>query len=137
MRHPAADGSHRLTLPRPARSPVPVKDTEMTIRTEPSVHDYLSRAPSPAWWGPDVDRSMRRASLTAGIGTLLMIPLAVFGNFVAVQVLLTHGDAETTARDILASEGPFRRLLDRPRGLSPDPSAIALRYAGHTVSGSK
>jgi hypothetical protein len=85
-----------------------VKDTEMTIPTERPVHDYLSGAPSPARWGLDAEQWMRRASLTAGIGTLLMIPLAVFGNFVAVQGLLTQGDAEKTARDILASEGIFR-----------------------------
>jgi hypothetical protein len=85
-----------------------VKDTAMTIPTEPPVHAYRSGAPSPAGWALDAEQSMRRASLTAGIGTLLMIPLAVFGNFVAVQGLLTQGDAEKTARDILASEGTFR-----------------------------
>jgi Domain of unknown function (DUF4386) len=80
----------------------------MTIRTEPAVQDHLGDAPSPARWRPDAAQSMRRASLTAGIGTLLMIPLAVFGNFVAVQGLMTQGDAEKTARGILASEGIFR-----------------------------
>jgi Domain of unknown function (DUF4386) len=86
----------------------PVKETEMTIRTDPPDQDYLGDAPQPAWRGLDVDWSTRRASLTAGIGTLLMIPLAVFGNFVAVQGLVRPGDAEATARDILASEGTFR-----------------------------
>ena len=93
MKPAAADSSHRVTRPRPsrrpARSPDPVRETEMTIPTEPSVHAYRSGAPSPARWGLDADRSMRRANLTAGIGTLLMIPLAVFGNFVAAQGLLT------------------------------------------------
>jgi hypothetical protein len=52
---------------------------------------------------------MRRASLTAGIGTLLMIPLAVFGNFVAVQGLLTQGDAGFTAMN----EALRRRVTER------------------------
>jgi len=60
------------------------------IRIEPPVQDHLSEAPPPARWGLDADGSMRRVSLTAGIGTLLMIPLAVFGSFVAVQGLLTQ-----------------------------------------------
>jgi hypothetical protein len=80
----------------------------MTIRIEPVVQDHLSDVPPPARRELDADRSMRRAGLTAGIGILLMIPLAVFGNFVAVRGLLTQGDAEKTARDILASEGTFR-----------------------------
>ena len=51
---------------------------------------------------------MQGACLTAGIGILLIVPLAVVGYFVAVQGLMTPGDAEKTASDILASEGVFR-----------------------------
>lgn len=56
----------------------------------------------------DPDRSMRRASATAGIGLVLMIVPALLGNFVAVEGLVTPGDAARTAADITASEGLFR-----------------------------
>lgn len=52
--------------------------------------------------------SMRRASATAGIGLVLMIVPALLGNFVAVEGLVTPGDAARTAADISASEGLFR-----------------------------
>lgn len=52
--------------------------------------------------------SMRRASATAGIGLVLMIVPALLGNFVAVEGLVTPGDAARTAADITASEGLFR-----------------------------
>lgn len=59
--------------------------------------------------GPDVsDRSLRLASLVAGIGLLLMSALAVFANFVVIEGLVTQGDATQTARDISGSEGLFR-----------------------------
>lgn len=59
--------------------------------------------------GPDVaDRSLRLASLVAGIGLLLMSALAAFANFVVVEGLVTQGDAAQTARDIMGSEGLFR-----------------------------
>jgi hypothetical protein len=53
-------------------------------------------------------RSLRRASLTAGIALALMIVLAPFGVFGAVGGLITAGDASRTAQDILGSEGLFR-----------------------------
>ena len=46
--------------------------------------------------------SMRRAAATAGIGLMLMIAPAVVGNFVAVEGLVTPGDAAQTAADIAA-----------------------------------
>jgi hypothetical protein len=52
--------------------------------------------------------SVRRASITAGVGILLMSVLAVFGNFAAVAGLVTPGDAARTATDITESEGVFR-----------------------------
>jgi hypothetical protein len=52
--------------------------------------------------------SMRDASLTAGVAILLMSVVAVFGNVVVVDGLVTQGDAERTATDILASQGLFR-----------------------------
>jgi hypothetical protein len=53
-------------------------------------------------------RSLRRASLTAGLALALIIVLATFGAFGAVGALITPGDAAKTAQDILASEGLFR-----------------------------
>jgi len=56
---------------------------------------------------PD-NRSLRTASLIAGLGLALIVVLAPLGNFVAVQPLLTPGDAAKTAQDILNSESLFR-----------------------------
>jgi hypothetical protein len=42
------------------------------------------------------------------VALLLMAALAGFGNFAAIEGLVTWGDAEKTARDIAASEGLFR-----------------------------
>jgi hypothetical protein len=53
-------------------------------------------------------RSLRRASLTAGIALALIIVLALFGAYGAVGALVTPGDAGRTAQDILGSEGLFR-----------------------------
>jgi len=54
------------------------------------------------------ERPIRTASLTAGGGLLLMSVLAGFGKFVAVDGLVTRGDAAQTARDITESAGLFR-----------------------------
>jgi hypothetical protein len=56
---------------------------------------------------PDT-RTLRTASLIAGLGLALSVVLAPFGNFVAVQPLITTGDAAKTAQDILNSEALFR-----------------------------
>lgn len=73
----------------------------------------ITRGPPvpPAAGSPPNDRatrSLRAASLIAGIGILLVAVLAVFGNFIAVGALVTPGDAAKTVRDILAFEGVFR-----------------------------
>lgn len=59
---------------------------------------------------PDVtaERPIHTASLTAGIGLLLMSVPAGFGKFVAVDGLVTPGDAARTAGDITESAGLFR-----------------------------
>lgn len=49
-----------------------------------------------------------RAGLIAGTALLLMAVLAAFGNFGALEPLITPGDAATTARDISDSELLFR-----------------------------
>jgi hypothetical protein len=56
----------------------------------------------------DAAWSIRTASLTAGVGILLIAVLAGFGNFVAIQGLVTQEDAAKTARDVLGSESMFR-----------------------------
>lgn len=56
----------------------------------------------------DSSLAPRTAALTAGIGILLIAVLAAFGNFVAVEGLVTPGDAATTADDIAAAKGAFR-----------------------------
>ena len=65
-------------------------------------------APPPTPLGRQADRPIRHASITAGAGILLIAVLAGFGKFVAVDGLVTPGDAPRTATDILASEGLFR-----------------------------
>jgi hypothetical protein len=56
----------------------------------------------------DPNRSIRHASLTAGIALLLMAALAAFGYFVAVKGLVTPGDPAQTAKNITESNGLFR-----------------------------
>jgi Domain of unknown function (DUF4386) len=53
-------------------------------------------------------RSLRTASLIAGLALALIVVLAPLGNFLAVQPLITPGDAAKTAQDILNSEPLFR-----------------------------
>ncbi|GAA3605489.1 DUF4386 domain-containing protein [Nonomuraea rosea] len=64
--------------------------------------------PAPAPGVSHTDWSTRTASLTAGIALLLMTVLAVFANFVAIDALVTPGDAAQTAGDITGSEPLFR-----------------------------
>lgn len=51
---------------------------------------------------------LRGPSLVAGTGILLLAVLSGFGNFYAVDGLVTAGEAARTARDIAASETLFR-----------------------------
>lgn len=52
--------------------------------------------------------SLRTWAVAGGVALLLMAVLAGFGNFAAIEGLVTWGDAEQTARDIAGSEGLFR-----------------------------
>ena len=80
----------------------------MTNRTEyPLLQHHSSDAP-PAGRRLTAGWSVRRASITAGVALLLMSAVAIFGNFVAVDGLVTEGNAAQTAQDIRASEGLFR-----------------------------
>lgn len=82
---------------------------EMTNRTaEPSVRQHASDASPPVRLGVDANRSIRKASIIAGVGLLLMSALSGFGIFVALEGLVTQGDAARTATDIMESEGLFR-----------------------------
>ena len=54
-------------------------------------------------------RSMRTASLTAGLALALMAVLAAFGVFGAVDALMTPGDAAKTAQHISESQALFRQ----------------------------
>jgi hypothetical protein len=81
----------------------------MTNRTaEPLVQHHQSDGQPPGRPGLAANRSIRTASLTAGVGLLLISALAGFGNFVALRGLVTEGNAAQTATDIMASDGLFR-----------------------------
>jgi hypothetical protein len=81
----------------------------MTIGTaEPLVQHHQCDGPRPGRPALAANRSIRAASLTAGVGLLLMSALAGFGNFVALRGLVTEGNAAQTATDIMASDGLFR-----------------------------
>ena len=56
----------------------------------------------------DPNRSIRNASLTAGIALLLLSALAAFGYVVVVKGMVTPGDPAQTAKDITESSGLFR-----------------------------
>lgn len=56
-------------------------------------------------------KSVRRASVIAGVGLLLMAPLAIFGEIIVLQGLVTEGDATQTANAITDSEMMFRLAI--------------------------
>jgi hypothetical protein len=56
----------------------------------------------------DAGWTVRRAGVVAGVGLLVMVPLAVFADFVVVQGMITSGDPAATATEIVAREGIFR-----------------------------
>jgi Domain of unknown function (DUF4386) len=80
----------------------------MTNRTEePIVRQRSSgRVIAPARL--DGEWSIRGASVTAGVGLLLMSGLAGFGKVFALDGLVTQGNATQTAKDIMQSMGLFR-----------------------------
>jgi len=67
-----------------------------------------SKTALPAIAGTDPNRSIRNASLTAGIALLLLSALSIFGFIVVVKGLVTPGDPAQTAKDITESSGLFR-----------------------------
>ena len=62
------------------------------------------RAPS----ARDTGWTVRRAGVVAGAALLLMVASAILANFVVVEGMITPGDAEATAAEIVAREGTFR-----------------------------
>ena len=81
----------------------------MTNRTEyPPAQQHPSEAHPPASRRSASNWSIRNASITAGVALLLMSVVAIFGKVVAVDGLVTEGDAARTATDIMASQGLFR-----------------------------
>jgi hypothetical protein len=58
--------------------------------------------------GPDASTSVRKASITAGAGLLLMSVLSGIGYLVAVKGLTVPGNATRTAEKIAAHEDLFR-----------------------------
>jgi hypothetical protein len=81
----------------------------MTNSTDYSpVQHHPSDPSQPASRNRATTWSIRTASITAGVALLLMSAVAIFGNVVAVDGLVTEGNAAQTAADIMASEGLFR-----------------------------
>ena len=78
-----------------------------SLRKPPVQHSDMEVLP-PAPSATTAARSVRIASTTAGAGILLMAVLAGFGNFAAVEGLVTPGDPGRTALAIAGSEGTFR-----------------------------
>ena len=74
----------------------------------PPVQQHPSDPPPPAYRRWSADWSIRTASITAGVALLLMSVVAIFGNVVVVDGLVTEGNATQTAADIMASAGLFR-----------------------------
>jgi hypothetical protein len=81
----------------------------MTIQTlHPSIPHQVTDALPVAGPAIDANRSIRKASVSAGAGLLLMSALAGFGYQVAVKGLVTQGNAAKTATDIMAHQDLFR-----------------------------
>ena len=60
---------------------------------------------------PPANRGMRRSALVAGTALLVLAVLSAAANFGVIQRMVTPGNATRTARDILASAGPFRLAI--------------------------
>ena len=81
----------------------------MTNRTEDRpLPQPMSQELSNAPHRPAGRWSIRTASITAGVALLLMSMVAIFGNVIVVDGLVTQGNATQTAGDIVASLGLFR-----------------------------
>src|ERR1700693_5412723 len=80
----------------------------MTIRTlHLPLPRYATDSRPSAVAAKDSNRSLRKASITAGVGLLLMSALAGFGYQVAVQGLVTQRNATKTATEITSHQALF------------------------------
>lgn len=77
-------------------------------RTPPAAPGHETGATPPAPPGTDAQWSIRHAAVTAGSALLVMSVLAGFAKVVALDGLVTHGNAAQTATDIMGSSGLFR-----------------------------
>jgi Domain of unknown function (DUF4386) len=81
----------------------------MTNRIGDRSPELVASGVSPMPVGPrPSEQSIRTASLTAGVGLLLMSVLAAVGYVAIVQRLVTPDDPVATAADIVGSAGLFR-----------------------------
>jgi hypothetical protein len=81
----------------------------MINRTEyPSIEHHPSEVRPTAAPPSTTSWPIRGASPTAGVALLLMSVVAIFGNVVVIDGLITEGDAARTAADIMGSQGLFR-----------------------------
>jgi hypothetical protein len=86
-----------------------MKGIAMTNRTDsPLLQEQASEARTPASRHSPAHWSIRNASITAGLALLLMSVVAIFGNVVVVDGLVTEGDAAQTAANIIAAQGLLR-----------------------------
>jgi hypothetical protein len=84
----------------------------MTYHTEyPPAQQHANEAQPPASQRLAADWSIRTASITAGVALLFMSAVAIFGNVLVVDGLVTEGDAARSATDIMASQGLFRLAI--------------------------
>jgi hypothetical protein len=81
----------------------------MTSSTDysPAQH-HANEQPQVPSRGRTAHWSIRTASITAGVALLLMSVVAIVGNVIVVDGLVTEGNATQTAADITASAGLFR-----------------------------
>lgn len=70
--------------------------------------NFISKPSDAVPGGDRTDRPVRSASVTGGIGLLLMLVPALFGTLVVVEGLVTPGDATATALAIQDAAGTFR-----------------------------
>jgi hypothetical protein len=81
----------------------------MTNRTEDRpLPQHVGQQPQLAPQRRAARWSIRTASITAGVALLLMSVVAIFGKVVAMDGLVTEGNAAQTVSDITASLGLFR-----------------------------
>jgi hypothetical protein len=80
----------------------------MTTHIREPIVGNRSNGFAPVRPGLNDEWSIRGASVTAGVGLLLMSALAGFGKVFALDGLVTEGNAAQTARDIMQSMGLFR-----------------------------